>query len=72
MNKTIKEAMVHRYYYESQAQEHLQTFIDAYNFAKILKTLKGLTPWEFIVDQRKSKPELFKINLEHYKMGLNK
>lgn len=34
MNKTIKA--VHRYYYESknQLQEHLQAFIDTYNFAK--------------------------------------
>ena len=53
MNKAIKEATVHRYYYESQAKlrEHLQAFIDAYNFAKRLKALKGLTPWEFIVNQ---------------------
>ena len=74
MNKTIKEATIHRYYYESQAKlrEHLQAFIDAYNFAKRLKALKGLTPWEFIVNQWKSKPELFKINLEHYNTGPNK
>ena len=73
MNKTIKEATVHRYYYESQAKlrEHLQAFVDAYNFAKRLKALKGLTPWEFIVDQWKSRPELFKINPEHYNVGLN-
>ena len=51
MNKTIKEAAMHRYYYDSQTalQEHLQAFINAYNFAKRLKTLHGLTPWEFIV-----------------------
>lgn len=27
---------------------NLTAFIDAYNFARRLKTLKGLTPYEFI------------------------
>jgi transposase InsO family protein len=73
MNKTIKEAIVHRYYYESQAalQEHLQTFIDAYNFAKRLKSLNGLTPWEFIIKEWKSEAKLFKIKLDPYNLGLN-
>jgi transposase InsO family protein len=46
MNRTIKEATVKKYYYESheQLQEHLQNFVNAYNFAKQLKTLKELTP----------------------------
>ena len=73
MNKTIKEATVHRYYYESQSalQEHLQAFIDAYNFAKRLKTLHGLTPWEFIIKEWKSEPTLFKIQPNPYNLGLN-
>ena len=29
-------------------RDHLQTFLMAYNFAKRLKTLKGLTSYEFI------------------------
>ena len=71
MNKTIKEATVHRYYYESRTslQEHLQTFIDAYNFAKRLKSLNGLTPWEFIVKEWNLHPELFKIKPNPYKLG---
>jgi hypothetical protein len=46
MNRTLKEATVKRYYYEThdQLREHLQTFLMAYNFAKRLKTLRGLTP----------------------------
>jgi len=73
MNKTIKEATVHRYYYESQTalQEHLQAFIDVYNFAKRLKSLNGLTPWEFIVKEWKSEPKLFKTKPNPYNMGLN-
>ena len=48
MNRTLKEATVRRYYYESheQLRNHLAAFVDAYNFAKRLKTLKGLTPFE--------------------------
>ncbi len=73
MNKTIKEATVHRYYYESQTQlqEHLQAFIDAYNFAKRLKSLNGLTPWEFIVKEWKSNPKSSRTKFDLYKLGLN-
>jgi transposase InsO family protein len=50
MNRTIKEATVRRFYYEShdQLRNHLADFVAAYNFARRLKTLKGLTPYEFI------------------------
>ena len=49
MNQTIKDATVKRYYYQTHEQfkAHLQTFLTAYNFARRLKTLKGLTPYEF-------------------------
>ena len=47
MNRTIKDATVKRYFYEThdQLRAHLQNFVDAYNFAKRLKTLRGLTPY---------------------------
>ena len=53
MNRTIKEATVKRYYYQShdQLKSHLQTFLMAYNFAKRLKTLKGLTPYPKFVNK---------------------
>jgi hypothetical protein len=43
MNRTLKEATVRRYHYEThdQLREHLGAFLAAYNFAKRLKTLKG-------------------------------
>lgn len=46
MNRTIKEATVKRYHYDSHAQltAHLHDFIDAYNYGRRLKTLKGLIP----------------------------
>jgi transposase InsO family protein len=41
MNRTIKEATVKRYDYESHQQldAHLKVFIDAYNYGRPLKTL---------------------------------
>ncbi len=46
MNRTIKEATVKRYHYDSHAQltAHLHDFINAYNYGRRLKTLRGLTP----------------------------
>jgi transposase InsO family protein len=49
MNRTIKEATVLRYHYEhDQLETHLADFINAHNYARRLKTLKGLTPYEYI------------------------
>src|SRR5271163_2613068 len=50
MNRTIKEATVKRFHYDdhNQLRRHLADFVSAYNFARRLKTLKGLTPYEFI------------------------
>jgi hypothetical protein len=45
MNRTIKEATVQRYHYDSHQQlsRHLDDFVRAYNFGRRLKTLNGLT-----------------------------
>ena len=50
MNRTIKDATVKRYLLRTHEQldQHLDDFVNAYNFARRLKTLKGLTPYEFI------------------------
>lgn len=67
MNRTIKEATVRRYHYEThdRLREHLVTFLDAYNFAKRLKTLKGLTVFEFITKKWVSEPKRFKLHPDH-------
>jgi transposase InsO family protein len=72
MNRTIKEATVKKYYYQSHAElkEHLQNFINAYNFAKRLKTLKGLTPYEFIIKCWQNEPKRFIVNPNNHTMGL--
>ena len=64
MNRTIKDATVKRYFYEThdQLRTHLRDFVDAYNFARRLKTLRGLTPYEFICNAWTSQPQQFKIN----------
>ncbi len=48
MNRTIKEATVKRYHYDthSQFETHVTDFIAAYNYARRLKTLQVLTPFE--------------------------
>lgn len=73
MNRTIKDATVKRYHYDDHAQlrRHLADFIDAYNFGRRLKTLKGLTPYEFICKCWTSQPERFKLNPLQKMPGLN-
>ena len=50
MNRTLKEATVRRYHYDTrqQIENHLAVFLDAYNFARRLKPLRSLTPYEAI------------------------
>jgi transposase InsO family protein len=73
MNRTIKEATVKRYHYDShqQLETHLQDFIAAYNFGRRLKTLKGFTPYEFICKQWMAEPKKFRVNPLHQMLGLN-
>ena len=73
MNRTIKDATVKRYFYESheQLRTHLRDFVDAYNFARRLKTLKGLTPYEFVCKAWTSQPQRFKLNPLQQMPGLN-
>ena len=73
MNRTIKEATVKRYQYDShdQLRSHLSDFLDAYNFARRLKTLSGLTPYECICRIWTSEPDRFILNPIHQMPGLN-
>lgn len=72
MNRTLKEATVRRYHYERHAElrEHLKAFVLAYNFAKRLKTLRGLTPYEFICSEWERSPERFVRDPIHDTLGL--
>ena len=50
---------------------HLADFITAYNFARRLKTLKGLTPYEFIRKTRTNEPQRLTVDPIHQTPGLN-
>ena len=73
MNRTIKDATVKRFHYEThdQLRQHLSDFIDAYNYACRLKTLRGLTPYEFICKAWTTEPQRFRINPHHQSPGPN-
>lgn len=73
MNRTIKEATVKRYHYDrhEQLESHLDDFIKAYNYGRRLKTLKGLTPYEFICKAWTKEPERFTLNPLQQMPGLN-
>lgn len=73
MNRTIKEATVKRFHYDGhhRLRRHLADFLDAYNFARRLKTLRGLTPYEFICQTWTSEPDRFILDPIHQMPGLN-
>ncbi len=73
MIRTLKEATVRTYHYETFAQlrRHIADYLAAYNFAKHLKALKWKTPYETIQALRDSKPELFRDSPNHFIPGPN-
>jgi transposase InsO family protein len=73
MNRTIKEATVKRFHYTThdQLRTHLADFVAAYNFGRRLKTLRGLTPYEFVCKTWTEQPQRFTINPLHQMPGPN-
>jgi transposase InsO family protein len=73
MNRTIKDATVKRFHYDrhDQLSSHLSDFINAYNYARRLKTLNGLTPYEYISKIWTKEPERFTLDPIHQMPGLN-
>ena len=73
MNRIIKDATVKRFHYDDhdQLRQQLGDFMAAYNFGRRLKTLNGLTPYEFICKSWTSDPNRFKLNPIHQMPGLN-
>ena len=67
MNRTIKDATVKHFYYETHdhLRQHLDQLVAAYNFARRLKTLKGLTPYEFICKSWTKEPQRFRLDPTH-------
>jgi transposase InsO family protein len=73
MNRTLKDATVRRYHDEGhdQLRAHLQLFLEAYTYARRLKTLRGLTPYEFICKTWTDQPHRFRVNPTHLTLGPN-
>ena len=73
MNRTIEDATVKRYHYadHDQLRRHLDNFVAAYNFARRLKRLRGLTSYEFICKAWTEEPKRFVANPHHQMPGLN-
>src|SRR4051794_5576370 len=72
-NRNNKDANVKTYHYDDhdQLRRHHADFVAAYNFARRLKTLKGLTPFEFVSKCWTSEPDRYKLNPLHQMPGLN-
>ena len=68
-----QDATVKRYHYASQDElrHHLQLFVDAYNYGRRLKTLRGRTPYEFIYQTWTKEPERFRLDPSHHMPGPN-
>jgi hypothetical protein len=73
MNRTLEEATVRRYHYQTHdnRRAYLKTFLDAYNFAKRLKTLKGLTAFELIAKAYTENPQRFRFHPNRLTSGPN-
>jgi transposase InsO family protein len=73
MNRMLKETTVRRCHYDTHCQlrDHLAAFLNAFNFAKRLKTLKGLTPYEAICKAWADQPDRFRYDPTHLTSGLN-
>ena len=67
MNRKIKDATVKRLDFDSHddLRTHLADVVAAYSFPRRLKTLGGLTPYEYICKTWTSVPDRFIVNPIH-------
>jgi transposase InsO family protein len=74
MNRTIQNATVKRYFYNThdQLKANSTDFLRAYNFARRLKTLKGLTPYVYLCKLWTQTPDRFTLNPIHQMQGINR
>lgn len=73
ISRTLKEAAVRRYHHATHAglRRHLAFFVDAYNFAKRLTALRGLTPYEHTVKCWTEEPSSFILDPTCLSPGLS-
>ncbi len=67
----LKDAAVRRYHYDvhDQLRAHIQHILDAYNYARLLKTLRNLTPYELICKSSTEQPHRFRVDPTHLTRG---
>lgn len=57
---------IHNHYdSHDQLRQHLADFVAPYNFGRMLKTLRGLTPYEAICKAWQNEPERFTSDPHH-------
>jgi hypothetical protein len=73
MNRTLKAATVSRDDDETHQllKEHRHNFLHADNIGKCLKTLRKLTPYEYIMKCCQKALERFQLNPNRHTVGLN-
>lgn len=73
MNDIIKKATLKFFHYDSidQFSEHLAKFLNYYNCQKRLKSLKFISPYDFVLEKYKENPKIFHKNPFHHCVGLN-
>ena len=72
LNRTLKEASVKVCHYATAEalNAHWQAFLRVYLFTKRLKTLKGLTPHEFVCAEWRKNPSIFPRDPTQHPLGL--
>ena len=73
MNRTIKESTIKAYEYEGleQLREHVQAFVQSYNFGKHLKALRWKTPFRAMCEAWEKEPSRFRLHPHQFTVGLN-
>ncbi len=74
MNRTIKDATVKIYFYETnkQLKEHMMAWLLMYNYQKKLKAIDFKSPYDIVLEEYKNNMNNFKENPHHKKAGLNR
>ena len=73
MNRVIKDATTKQFHYESVEafKKHLMAFLMLYNFQRLLKSLKFISPWQAVCQYYSINPNAFTENPTCKTVGLN-
>jgi transposase InsO family protein len=71
MNRTLKEAPVKRFYYQTHQQRALLRLLDGRQFRQTTQNSERAYPYEYICQCWQKAPERFTVNPCHHTLGLN-